>query len=116
MSATTDANLFSNFFPGSAVEEVKGREHKVLVKYLAKPPLDEMATIVATILQVHLTGQSGDILVFVSGVCEISKIIDKVEEALDGDKARFLAHEIGPLRCWPLHATLSEKAFRLANC
>ena len=110
MSATIDADLFSNFFPGSVVEEVKGREYKVLEKYLAKPPEDEIATIVATILNVHLTGQPGNILVFVSGVREMSTIIEKVEEALGGEKALFGGHEIGPLVCLPLHATLAEKA------
>ena len=110
MSATIDADLFLNFFPGSVLEKVGGREHKVLVSYLQEPSEDINDTIVETILQVHLTGRSGNILVFVPGVGDISWIINKVQRALDGDKVRFSASEIGPLECWPLHATLSPDA------
>jgi pre-mRNA-splicing factor ATP-dependent RNA helicase DHX15/PRP43 len=109
MSATIDADLFLKFLPGSVLETVSGRTHKVSVSYLAQPPPDD-ETIVETILQVHLNGRNGNILVFVSGVREIHHIIEKVEEALDGDKARFSPLEIGPLECWPLHGTLSPEA------
>ena len=108
LSATTDAGSFLKFFPGSVLETVSGGEHKVLVQYLAEPP-DEN-TIVEIILQVHLIGQTGNILVFVSGVGEMMRIIRQVEKALSGNKARFGAHEIGPLTCWPLHAALSLEA------
>jgi pre-mRNA-splicing factor ATP-dependent RNA helicase DHX15/PRP43 len=108
MSATIDADLFLKFLPGSVLETVSGRTHKVSVSYLAEPPTDD--TIVETILQVHLTGRNGNILVFVSGVRQIHQIIEKVEKALDGSTARFGPDEIGPLECWPLHATLSPDA------
>ncbi|KAL8922922.1 MAG: hypothetical protein Q9208_004884 [Pyrenodesmia sp. 3 TL-2023] len=108
MSATTDADLFLNFFPGSVLEEVEGRAHKVLVSYLPEPPGED--TIVETILQVHLAGRSGNILVFVSGVGEISRIITKIQDALNGPNPRFSADKIGPLQCWPLHGTLSPDA------
>ena len=41
MSATIDANLFLKFFPGFVLETVSGREHKVLVSYLAEPPEED---------------------------------------------------------------------------
>ena len=108
MSATINADLFLNFFPGSVLETVSGRQHKVTVSYLEAPP-DEN-TIVNTILQVHLVGRSGNILVFVDGVGEMSRIIKEVEEALYGEKARFSSSDIGRLECWPLYATLSLDA------
>ena len=108
MSATIDADLFLKFLPGSVLETVSGRTHKVSVSYLAEPPTDD--TIVDTILQVHLTGRNGNILVFVSGVREIHQIIEKVQKALNGPTARFGPLETGPLECWPLHATLSPEA------
>jgi pre-mRNA-splicing factor ATP-dependent RNA helicase DHX15/PRP43 len=108
MSATIDADLFLNFFPGAALEIVGGRAHNVLVSYLAEPPEEE--TLVETILQVHLTGRSGNILVFVSGVGEMLTIIEQVRGALSGPRARFASDEAGLLECWPLHATLSPEA------
>ena len=108
MSATIDADLFLKFLPGSVLETVSGRTHKVSVSYLAEPPTGN--TIVDTILQVHLTGRSGNILVFVSGVKEIRRIITDVQNALNGPTARFGPLEIGPLECWPLYATLSPEA------
>jgi pre-mRNA-splicing factor ATP-dependent RNA helicase DHX15/PRP43 len=108
MSATIDADLFLKSLPGSVLETVSGRTHKVSVSYLAEPPTDD--TIVETILQVHLNGRNGNILVFVSGVREIHQIIEKVQKALNGPTARFGPLEIGPLECWPLHAKLSPEA------
>jgi pre-mRNA-splicing factor ATP-dependent RNA helicase DHX15/PRP43 len=108
MSATIDADLFLKFLPGSVLATVSGRTHKVSVLYLAEPPTDD--TIVETILQVHLTGRNGNILVFVSGVREMHQIIEKVQKALNGPTARFGPLETGPLECWPLHAKLSPEA------
>ena len=106
MSATMNAALFLNFFPGSVLEKVGGREHKVLQKYLDKPAtgIDE---VIESILYVHLTERSGNILVFVSGVREMYTIIGKVECALCGPKPRFGPHEVGSLDCRGLHAMLS---------
>jgi pre-mRNA-splicing factor ATP-dependent RNA helicase DHX15/PRP43 len=112
MSATIDATLFTDFFPGSVLETVSGREHKVLVSYLAEAVDSDHAisTIVDTILQVHLKERAGNILVFASGVGDIHKIISRVEMALgEGPNARFDASEMGPLTCYPLHATLSPE-------
>ncbi|KAK1811937.1 DEAH-box ATP-dependent RNA helicase prp43 [Friedmanniomyces endolithicus] len=110
MSATIDADLFGNFFPGSVVKMVSGREHKVLLSYLASPAQSSVDTIVETILQVHMFGRSGNILVFAPGVGEIFKIIKMVEEALGGTRTRLGPEDVGPMSCWPLHATLSPDA------
>lgn len=104
MSATIDAGFFLNFFPGSVLEEVSGREHQVLISYTPEPP--EQDAIVETILQVHLSGRNGNILVFVPGTGEIFKIIQKVKAALEGPNPRFSRNEIGPLDYWPLYAQL----------
>ena len=57
MSATIDADMFLNFFPGSVLENVSGREHEMLILYRENPP--EENSIVETILQTHLCGSSG---------------------------------------------------------
>ena len=101
-----NAASFLNYFPGSVLEKVGGREHKVLQKYLAEPA-EGVIEVVEIILHVHLTERAGNILVFVSGVREMNTIIAQVQNALQGSKARFGPHEIGLLDCWALHAMLS---------
>lgn len=112
ISATIDAVLFINFFPGLVLEIVGGREHKVLLLYLTKAVDSDAAisTIVNTILQVHLKERAGNILVFASSVGDIYKIISQIWMAISkGPKRRFNESEIGPLVCYPLHIVLSPK-------
>lgn len=110
MSATIDAAKFRGFFPGSVVKEVRGRTYPVEVSYLPEPASDSVMAVVDTILQVHLRGEPGDILVFASGTQEIFKIIRLVKQAVDepGPRRRFAKQEIGPLDYYPLHAQASS--------
>ncbi|KAK1070891.1 DEAH-box ATP-dependent RNA helicase prp43 [Friedmanniomyces endolithicus] len=110
MSATIDAAMFSSFYPGSMAMQIHGREHENLVHYLPVPAAEDCTNdIVETILRVHLTGQSGNILVFASGVREIQKIIAKVKAALTGPSRAFTENEVGSLDCYALHASLSPE-------
>lgn len=109
MSATIDADTFSKFYPGSAVETVGGRQYPVDISYLASPPLsDGVDTIVQAIIHVHLFGRRGNILVFMSGVPEMRKIIRKVDERLVGSRSPYGKGEIGPLSIYPLSAQQSS--------
>jgi pre-mRNA-splicing factor ATP-dependent RNA helicase DHX15/PRP43 len=118
MSATMDAQAFIDFFPRSTLVEVPGREFKVHIKYAANPPQGEdedLDMLVATILQTHLMGQSGNILVFVSGVAMINRVIRRVSDAVLVDEtARFAPHDIGALMCYPLHSQLTPEAIEMA--
>ena len=109
MSATIDVEQFRSFLPGCAVATVQGSNHKINIKYLPEPVDDMVTVIVKAIMHVHLTERSGNILVFVSGTGLIYKIIETVELIMHGDDkmaARYKPHEIGPLDCHALHATL----------
>ena len=110
MSATINAKIFKDFFGDAAfIKEIEGRQFPVDVRYLPTPPPNPNAAIIDTVLQVHLTQQHGNILVFVSGVREIFQVISGVERALKGPTGqRFGPNQIGPLTCWPLHAQLSQ--------
>lgn len=110
MSATINAAMFTNYFPGAVTETVSGREHKVTIKYLKRTPTSLSKAIVNMVLQVHLTGQPGDILVFVSGKREIDEVISGINIF----KERFNKDDIGPLECFALHAKLSAEDQDLA--
>ncbi|KAK3658425.1 putative pre-mRNA-splicing factor ATP-dependent RNA helicase dhx16 [Elasticomyces elasticus] len=112
MSATMDAAKFSRHFDGAHREKVEGREHEVRGHHLRQEPED--STLVEAILQVHATGEDGNILVFVPGVGEMGKIIAGVQRALVGARARYSSTEVGPMEYYKLHATVGEEATRRA--
>ena len=109
MSATINADLFSNFFSSSMIEKIKNKKYKMLEKYLTKSSENEIAIIVTIILNVHLIEQFDNILIFVFDVREMSTIIEKIEETLSEKKTLFDDHEIDSLVCLSFHATLVEK-------
>lgn len=66
--------------------------------------------IVETVMEAHLTEQSGDILIFRSGTYQIQKIISKINLLVNGDedtKPRYSPNQVSVLDCYPLHARLS---------
>lgn len=103
MSATIDAELFTKFFGTAEVVEVSGKPFDVAVSYLPEGKKPEMVDV---ILNAHLTGPSGNILVFMPGVGEMLDLIAEIKSALSGPKARFGPDEIGPLDCYPIYAAL----------
>ncbi|THW77812.1 hypothetical protein D6D19_01986 [Aureobasidium pullulans] len=60
MSATIDSGMFTDYFPGSVLRTVGGRQHDVHVHYLKETPVDVVGAIVTTVLQIHLT-ERGDL-------------------------------------------------------
>jgi pre-mRNA-splicing factor ATP-dependent RNA helicase DHX15/PRP43 len=113
MSATINQALFSEFLPQAFIKEIPGRAHAVRIRYLEKEPSDYDFALVNTIIQVHLTGRAGNILVFVSGQSEIVDIIDKVKRILN-EKLEYESVEDsdgeatpGTLVCYKLFGALS---------
>jgi pre-mRNA-splicing factor ATP-dependent RNA helicase DHX15/PRP43 len=106
MSASLDTALFTNYLPQAAVEEVRGRQHKVHVNYLEQPSSDLIADIIGTILYVHCTQMPGDILVFVSGKDEIDKVIIGVK--------RLARQDMGLLTLCSLHGSHSMRDQNIA--
>ncbi|THX57600.1 pre-mRNA-splicing factor ATP-dependent RNA helicase PRP43 [Aureobasidium pullulans] len=102
MSATIDTDLFRNYFPQSVVETVSGRQYPVTVNFLREPSRNLIADIIEMVFFIHHTSIVGDILVFVSGVREITKIITGIEKGLLGERFQGML----PLECLPLHSKL----------
>ncbi|THX42352.1 pre-mRNA-splicing factor ATP-dependent RNA helicase PRP43 [Aureobasidium pullulans] len=118
MSATVNAKVFQDYFPGSKVKEVPGRQHAITYNFLQNPVSNEdMADEIArTILYVHLEKMSGNILVFVSGVREIGKVKFVLERLLHTHEDTLTATEMGELSVYTLHAKLAlEEQQRVVN-
>ena len=113
MSATIDIEQFRGFFPGCAVATVQGSNHNVAIKYRPEPVDDMDPNLAELIMHVHLTGRTGDILVFASGTRQIWEVIGIVSLIMHGDGRdrgpRYQPGEIGPLDCYPLYSTLPSE-------
>jgi pre-mRNA-splicing factor ATP-dependent RNA helicase DHX16 len=70
-SATLDAQKFSDFFDEAPVFRIPGRRFPVEIFYTKAPEADYIDACVVTVLQIHVTQDSGDILVFLTGQEEI---------------------------------------------
>lgn len=76
MSATLDAEKFSNFFNNAPILFVEGKMHPVERYYLDKATDDIVDAMIKSVIQINQGEQSGDILCFLSGQEDIDKTVD----------------------------------------
>ncbi|KAI9623441.1 hypothetical protein H4Q26_014610 [Puccinia striiformis f. sp. tritici PST-130] len=74
MSATIDAERFSQFFDDAKILYVKGRQHPVTVFSSQQPQEDYVESAVKTSLQIHAKYPLGDVLIFLTGQDEIENM------------------------------------------
>ncbi|SCU90189.1 LAMI_0E00980g1_1 [Lachancea mirantina] len=101
MSATLQADKFSNFFGGAPILFVEGRKFPVERNCLKEPCDDIVDAVVRCCVQINQSEQTGDILCFLPGQEEIDKavlVLKKICEHLDNSMPRLV-----PL---PLYAAL----------
>ena len=109
MSATLDADRFSEFFATGVTKPPKimyisGRLHPIRVFHTAEPQDDYLDSALITIFQIHQKEPTGDVLVFLSGQDEIEGLTELLNEhagALPGDK--------GTLWVLPLYSNLGSQ-------
>jgi len=70
-SATLEAEKFSKFFNDAPIIYIPGRRFPVDIYYTSNPEANYIDAAIVTILQIHLTQDSGDILCFFTGQDEI---------------------------------------------
>ena len=107
MSATLQAEKFSEFFEGVPILFVEGRKYPVQRNYLRTACEDVVDAIIRCCVQINSGEQMGDILCFMPGQEEIDKavaILNKISEHLGPSVPRLIA--------LPLYAALppSEQA------
>jgi HrpA-like RNA helicase len=67
MSATLDVETFQNFFPGSAMIKIPGRQFPVQLAYTDVPQEDYLDAALKTAIQIQKYGEEGDVLIFLPG-------------------------------------------------
>ena len=100
-SATLDAAKFSEYFDDAPVFNIPGRRFPVDIMYTKAPEADYLEACVITVLQIHITQGSGDILVFFTGQDEI----ESAQEALQ-QRTRGFGTKIPELVVLPIYANL----------
>lgn len=82
LSATLDAQKFSNFFDQAPIFRIPGRRFPVTIFYNKAPEANYIDACVVTILQIHVTQELGDILVFLTGQEEIEVCQESLNERI----------------------------------
>ncbi|MCO5567830.1 hypothetical protein L7F22_021526 [Adiantum nelumboides] len=100
-SATLDANKFPDYFDGAPIFNILGRRYLVDILYTKALEADYVEAAIVTVLQIHVTHQSGDILVFLFGKHEI----EAVEEILKA-QIRGLGSQVAEMIICPIYASL----------
>ncbi|KAK9309042.1 hypothetical protein QLX08_001221 [Tetragonisca angustula] len=100
-SATLDATKFSEFFDDAPIFRIPGRRFPVDIYYTKAPEADYIDACVVSILQIHATQPSGDILVFLTGQDEIETCQEMLQE-----RVRRLGSKLRELLILPIYANL----------
>jgi pre-mRNA-splicing factor ATP-dependent RNA helicase DHX38/PRP16 len=99
-SATMDSAKFSRYFGQCPVLNVSGRTFNVEISFLRSNPVDYVATAVSHVLQVHITEDAGDILVFMTGQDDTECTCELIRKKLDEQE------DVPPLEILPIYSQL----------
>ncbi|KAJ6465044.1 ATP-dependent RNA helicase Prh1 [Mycena vitilis] len=79
MSATLDAEKFSQFFSNAKIIYVKGRQHPVKIYHCAQGQTDYVDSALRTFFQIHVDQPPGDVLIFLPGQEDIESLEKSVQ-------------------------------------
>ncbi|XP_018416161.1 PREDICTED: putative pre-mRNA-splicing factor ATP-dependent RNA helicase DHX16 isoform X1 [Nanorana parkeri] len=100
-SATLNTERFSSFFDDAPVFRIPGRRYPVDIYYTKAPEADYLEACVVSVLQIHVTQPTGDILVFLTGQEEIEACVEMLQE-----RCRRLGNKIAEMLILPIYANL----------
>eukprot|EP00930_Biecheleria_cincta_P012988 TRINITY_DN11806_c0_g1_i1.p1 TRINITY_DN11806_c0_g1~~TRINITY_DN11806_c0_g1_i1.p1 ORF type:complete len:1134 (+),score=256.93 TRINITY_DN11806_c0_g1_i1:114-3515(+) len=104
-SATLDAEKFSKYFFNSHIFTIPGRTFPVEILYSKDPEQDYVEAALMTVLQIHLTEPSGDVLVFLTGQEEIDTACQVLHERMQ----KLEAMAPPPLIILPVYSALPSE-------
>lgn len=100
-SATLNTERFSSFFDDAPIFRIPGRRYPVDIFYTKAPEADYLEACVVSVLQIHVTQPTGDILVFLTGQEEIEACCEMLQE-----RCRKLGSKIAEMLILPIYANL----------
>ncbi|KAK9722079.1 hypothetical protein K7432_002966 [Basidiobolus ranarum] len=103
-SATMDAQKFSEYFDDAPIFMIPGRPFPVEIYYTKAPEANYLQAAVTTIMQIHVTQDKGDILVFLTGQEEIESAHENLQQT-----CRVLGSKIKELIICPIYSSLPSE-------
>lgn len=103
-SATLDAEKFSEYFNGCPIFSIPGRTFPVEIMYSKEPESDYLDAALITVMQIHLTEPSGDILLFLTGQEEIDTACEILYERM-----KALGSTVPELVILPVYSALPSE-------
>ncbi|CAG8574416.1 288_t:CDS:10, partial [Diversispora eburnea] len=100
-SATLDAKKFSDYFDEAPIFNIPGKPYPVQVCYTKAPEANYISAAITTVMQLHISQKSGDILVFLTGQDEIETVQESLQQT-----CRVLGSKIRELIICPIYANL----------
>lgn len=100
-SATMDAQKFSEYFDDAPIFNIPGRRYPVDIYYTKAPEANYLAAAITTIMQIHVTQDKGDILLFLTGQDEIDSAVETLTAI-----TRSLGSKIKEMILCPIYSTL----------
>ncbi|KAM3911595.1 pre-mRNA-splicing factor ATP-dependent RNA helicase DHX16 isoform 1-T2 [Leptodactylus fuscus] len=100
-SATLNTERFSSFFDDAPIFRIPGRRYPVDIYYTKAPEADYLEACVVSVLQIHVTQPTGDVLVFLTGQEEIEACCEMLQE-----RCRRLGSKIAEMMILPIYANL----------
>ncbi|KAG8859318.1 putative ATP-dependent RNA helicase dhr2 [Tulasnella sp. 330] len=110
MSATLDAQRFSQFFNGAKILYVKGRQHPVTVLHTQDSQEDYVDSALQTFYQIHTEKPPGDVLIFLPGQEDIESLtssIKSLSEQIPPDQMQVIVCQMFAA----LPAPIQQRAF-----
>lgn len=103
-SATLDADKFSEYFNKCPIFSIPGRTYPVEIMYSKEPESDYLDAALVTVMQIHLTEPTGDILLFLTGQEEIDTSCEILYERM-----KALGPSVPELLILPVYSALPSE-------
>jgi ATP-dependent RNA helicase DHX8/PRP22 len=103
-SATLDADKFSEYFYKCPIFSIPGRTFPVEIMYSREPESDYLDAALVTVMQIHLTEPTGDILLFLTGRDEIDTSCEILYERM-----KALGPSVPELVILPVYSALPSE-------
>ncbi|CAJ2513674.1 Uu.00g017930.m01.CDS01 [Anthostomella pinea] len=103
-SATLDADKFSAYFHECPIFTIPGRTFPVEILYSREPESDYLDAALVTVMQIHLTEPSGDVLLFLTGQEEIDTAASILYERM-----KALGPNVPELVICPIYSALPNE-------
>ncbi|KAK2960604.1 putative Pre-mRNA-splicing factor ATP-dependent RNA helicase ddx-15 [Blattamonas nauphoetae] len=106
MSATLDTHKFQKYFNDAPLFQVPGKMYPVQILYTPQSVCNCLSACIDTVVQIHTLEKVGDILLFLSGEEEITKVCAAIEKKLQKYSEDIDEEEISEAIVLPLYSLL----------